>query len=684
MSWTELRHLLLALLIALPFVASAQRGDKEEACSAVPEGKTLKLYEKGINGSKYDRAERVAFLEEAFDRDDQCMACLFEWGRLEFNSIKRSRGSFYPAQQPLLQLTDACPFFRAEAWYMLGAMAYADREYEAAQSYFEEYLRFPPASEEVLGKRRDRYVKEVKEVLPTIAFELAFRENEGKYHPASIPPVSTPRDEFLPALSPDGSLLFFTRRERYKAKGDVVSTESEVFYAAEREVGEEFKAGSALESPFNTGARYGGASISVDNRELYIAASNPTRSNPDNIDLYVTEYEFLDQDYNGDFFYIWGPLTPVATLNTPDGWEAQPALSADGSELFFAAVNADSRQDRNGNPTMDIWSSTRSESGEWLPARMLPAPVNSNSNDKAPFLHPDGKTLYFASDRRPGGGGYDIWMCRRDTSGAWSEATNFGAPLNTSGDEQGLVVSTNGTEAFFSGRRDGTQGMDIIRFPVPDEMKPESVFIVQGDLLGPDSAVPAGARLYLQYAQSKNVQEIEVNRQDGHFASVVRATEGEDVLLVAEADGIAFEAQVVFDADSKTSPPDRFDTPMELEEASNGEPFEIGDIQFATNSAEINRTSLLMLDLFASYLLRNEAIGVHIKGHTDDRGRPEDNQVLSENRAARVAAALEQFGVPSNRITHAGFGQSAPVASNATAEGRSQNRRTEFEIRLGH
>ena len=683
MSWTERTCLLLATLIALPFLTFAQWEDEEKACAAVLEGKTLKLYEKGINGSKYDRAERVAFLEEAFERDEACMACLFEWGRLEFNEIKRSRGSFYPAQQPLLQLIDACPFFRAEAWYMLGAMAYADREYEAAQSYFDEYLRFPPASEEVLGKRRDRYVAEVKEVLPTIAFELAFRENEGKYHPASIPPVSTPRDEFLPALSPDGSLLFFTRRERYKAKGDVVSTESEVFYAAEREVGDEFSAGLALESPFNSGARYGGASISVDNRELYIAASNPTGGNPDNIDLYVTEYEIVERDNDGAYFYVWGPLAPVAALNTTDGWEAQPALSADGNELFFAAVNANSRQDRNGNPTMDIWSSTRASTGEWQPAQMLPSPINSDSNDKAPFLHPDGKTLYFASDRRPGGGGYDIWMCRRDDTGAWGEATNFGAPLNTSGDEQGLVVSTNGAEAFFSGRRDGTQGMDIIRFPVPDAMKPESVFIVQGDLLGPDNEVPEGARLYLQYAQSKNVQEIEVNRQDGHFASVVRASE-EDVLLVAEADGIAFEAQVVFDADSEASPPDRLDTPVELEEASNGEPFEIGDIQFATNSAEINRTSLLMLDLFAAYLLRNDAIGVHIKGHTDDRGRPEDNQVLSENRAARVAEALEQFGVPSSRITHAGFGQSQPVASNATAEGRSQNRRTEFEIRLAN
>mgnify|MGYP005733645545 FL=1 len=94
--------------------------------------------------------------------------------------------------------------------------------------------------------------------------------------------------------------------------------------------------------------------------------------------------------------------------------------------------------------------------------------------------------------------------------------------------------------------------------------------------------------------------------------------------------------------------------------ASNGQPFEIGDIQFATNSAEINRTSLLILDLFAAYLIRNDAIGVHIKGHTDDRGRPEDNQVLSEARAAQVATTLEMFGVPASRITHRVLGNRAP------------------------
>ena len=671
------------LMGTAPLVHGQWDEEEEELCNSPIESKALKLFEKGLDGAKYDRSERVAFFEAAYERDERCMGCLFEWGRLEFNSIKRSQGSFFSAKEPLITLVETCPFFRAEAWYMLGAMAYADREYAEAQVYFEEYLLFPPAPEEVLGKRRDRYVEEVNEVMPRIAFELAFRKNEGAYHPASIPPISTIRDEFLPALSPDGSLLFFTRRERHKAKGDVVSTESEVFYAAERQVDAEFTPGTALESPFNTGARYGGASISVDNRELYIAASNPTGSHPDNIDLYVTTYEIVDRDDNGEFFYVWESLRPVDALNTQDGWEAQPALSADGTELFFAAVNEQSVLDANGNPTMDIWVSTRAKNGDWEAPQMLPEPVNSASNDKAPFLHPDGQTLYFASDRRPGGGGYDIWVCRRDdATGSWGEATNFGAPLNTESDEQGLVVSTNGSEAFISGRRDGTQGMDIIRFPMPAELRPESVFIVQGDLLGSDQHVPEGARLYLQYAQSKDVQEIAIDSRDGHFASVVRAQEGEDVLLVAEADGIAFETQVIYDAQAPEPPAGLVEAPLVLETAANGEPFEIGDIQFATNSADINRTSLLMLELFASYLMRNDAIGVHIKGHTDNRGTPEDNQTLSENRARSVANALEAFGVSAERLTFKGLGQTHPIASNDTEEGRGQNRRTEFEIRL--
>jgi outer membrane protein OmpA-like peptidoglycan-associated protein len=345
-------------------------------------------------------------------------------------------------------------------------------------------------------------------------------------------------------------------------------------------------------------------------------------------------------------------------------------------------VNANSITDASGNPTMDIWLSRLDAEGSWQEPELLPSPINTTTNDKSPFLHPDGRTLYFASDRQPGGGGYDVWMCQRDSSGAWGKAKNLGSPVNTDGDEHGLVVSADGTEAMFASRRIGTKGLDILRFPMPEEFKPDPVFVVKGTVNDTDGDIPDGAKLYLQYAQSRRIEEVKINNDDGRFASVVNMAAGEDVLLIAEADGIAFEAQVLYDHEASEPPLNNKTTSIELEAAENGQGFEIGDIQFKSNSSAINRTSLLIIEQFSAYLLRNEAIGVHVIGHTDDRGDSAQNQTLSEQRAQSVANAIGSNGVEESRISYEGKGQSSPIESNATDEGRSKNRRTEFQIRL--
>ena len=244
------------------------------------------------------------------------------------------------------------------------------------------------------------------------------------------------------------------------------------------------------------------------------------------------------------------------------------------------------------------------------------------------------------------------------------------------------MVSADGTEAMFASRRMGTKGLDILKFPVPEEFKPEPVFVVKGTVSNAEGNIPDGAKLYLQYAQSRNVEEVKINSGDGRFASVVKMGAGEDVLLIAEADGIAFEAQVLYDHESDRVPANNQITSIELDAAENGQGFEIGDIQFRSNSSSINRTSLLMLEQFSAYLLRNKAIGVHVIGHTDDRGDREENQDLSELRAESVARAIQSNGVDANRISFEGKGQSAPIDSNESEEGRSRNRRTEFQIRL--
>ena len=98
--------------------------------------------------------------------------------------------------------------------------------------------------------------------------------------------------------------------------------------------------------------------MSIDNRLLIIAASNPTPKNPKNIDLFKTTYHVDGKDDKGEFFYYWGDLELLGPqINTPQGWESQPTLSADGKELFFASARENSTLDADGNPTMDIYSS---------------------------------------------------------------------------------------------------------------------------------------------------------------------------------------------------------------------------------------------------------------------------------------------------------------------------------------
>lgn len=681
---TGMNRLILSLTAVLFFLSLAgtsyaqEELDEENICHSDPSEKAAKALEKGMRSSKYDVEQRIEFLREAWATDEDCFECLFQLGMLEFWNYRSGKGDASEAEEALLELANRCPNYRDDAWYALGVLALAKKNQEKALIHFEQYLDFESDFDESFGSRRDKRIEEVRSVVEKIEFELAFWKHQDSFIPVPISELSSSDDEFLPVLSPDGSMLFFTRKELIKNKGDIVTTESEIFRVSLRD-STDFTAGMPMESPFNTGNRYGGATISIDNREMFIAAINPNPMNDRNIDIYSTKYTVNEDAQNAIEKYAWGPLTLVENINSPDGWEAQPALSPDGKELYFARINGESIRDENGNPSMDIWVSLRKADGGWSNPTLLPAPINSQAHDKAPFLHPDGKTMYFASDRKPGGGGYDIWMSRRDENGNWEAPTNFGAPINTSGNEHGLVVSANGTEAFFSSNRAGTKGLDIISFPVPEEMKPKEVFILTGNAGSIGDSLHQPTRLYLKYAQSKRVQEIEIDRLDGHFASVVETGMNEDVLLVAEGDGFSFESQIIHDRNSDT-PKNRFQASISSFDEKDEKPFEIGEIQFETNSYQVSRTSQLMLAEFAEFLNRKGNYTIKVMGHTDSQGNKSENQILSENRANAVAAVLIEHGIPPAFIVSEGYGDTKPLATNSTPEGRAQNRRTEFDV----
>ena len=116
---------------------------------------------------------------------------------------------------------------------------------------------------------------------------------------------------------------------------------------------------------------------------------------------------------------------------------------------------------------------------------------------------------------------------------------------------------------------------------------------------------------------------------------------------------------------------------------ANGEPTakDEYDILFATDSATLRYDQLGDLNAVAASLQRYPDSRIEIVGHTDHDGDAAYNQDLSERRARAVQAALQQAGVPAARLTAIGRGESQPVASNYTAQGKAANRRVEIFIR---
>jgi outer membrane protein OmpA-like peptidoglycan-associated protein len=662
----------LALSLLLTSPANAQ-----DKCAPVTHSKAEKLLEKGTNKDKYGPEERADWLAKAIEEDPACLACRVEIAEVMFSRFKRSGQGGDEAGEHAQAVIEACPSFSPAVHYISGALAYADRQWADAEDAFLSFLQWAPND---APRSVERQIEEVRDVLPLIAFERSFWANADAFDPEVVTGVNTPADEFLPALSPDGSLLFFTRRSMHKAKGDVVSREIEVFEMARRlNAPTAFSESSPLPSPFNAGAQYGGASISVDNRELWIAASNPVPSNPNNVDLFVTTYEVIGHDEDNHPLYEWGQLEPATSFNTETGWEAQPALSSDGNALYFARIDGQTTPDPNGNPTMDLMVSSRLPDGGWSTPTPLPAPINSNANDKAPFLHPDGKTLFFASDRTPGGGGYDLWMTRKDMNGNWSSPENIGAPINSPQDEHGMVVDIDGKTAFFAGRRTGTKALDVLAFPLPEALQPEEVILIQGALRTPEGlpAREASVTLEVMGTDVTERRELQVRPDDGRYATVVtKPADDEHLVLTTEGEGVAFDAvEIQVDSRSAVAVADLEARPLAFDE-----PMEMRNIEFPVDGSALDAGSMRLLKSFASYLHRHPSFHARLEGHTDNTGDPEANIVLSANRAEAVKDFLIEQGVGAERLEAKGFGAARPIADNNTSAGKSANRRTEFAI----
>jgi outer membrane protein OmpA-like peptidoglycan-associated protein/tetratricopeptide (TPR) repeat protein len=666
------------LSMVCSFVAYSQN------CEYVPSKNIQKLLDKSAASKKYKSDERISFLEKAVEEDPECLPCLLKLGEMKFIHAKLNNSSFDGSLKVYEDLKAKCEDYHSEMYYYMGAMNYAGQHYEEAVIYFEKFLRFPDSDPAKFNPSYDKKYAEVEEALISVkAYNKIFNGNKNYvFNPKKVSGVSTMSDEYLPMIAPDGEILFFTRLVLKQAKGDITGKQIEEFTWSKRaDINSDFDKGVALERPFNKGGSYGGATLSIDNKELIIAKSNPVKDNPDNIDLFSTKFERVTKS-DGTVGYVWSEWVSLGEgINTPDGWEAQPSLSGDGQTLIFAGVRPECMKDNSGNFTHDLFVSRKQSDGTWGKCTPLPASINTSGQEKAPFIHSDSHTIYFSSDGHLGVGGMDFFYAKMNDDGTFTEIENMGAPINDENDQIGIVVSSDGELAYFGANRYlGEKSYDIFQFYVPEKAKPERIAIIKGEIKADDGTPAQNASVTIQYAQSGGEEQVKVNNDDGSYAAVVRTSKKEDVVLKVEGDNIAFNAHVISKKEND-DPAAILKLNLETSVVAENKPFVINDIYYSTSSTSISEESKLILIQFADYLKDHPSWVIEIRGHTDNIGDDKSNESLSLGRANQVKDFLVDYGVKVEQLSAKGYGKSKPMVSNDTEAGRAKNRRTEFVIK---
>lgn len=566
-----------------------------------------------------------------------------------------------------------CPSYHSDAYYYSARLLYNFSEKTAALSYLETFMKFDSIYP---GEQASNYEKLKADILPVyreLRFPIEAQQSPVPFDVARVAQVSSKQDEYFPMLSPDNALIFYTRKADKTNLGDISGYLQEEFTVSNASTTNQFDSGRPLPKPFNDGqfTNYGSASLAADNREMILCACKAEKVyNKDylNCDLYSSRYQLKKGSTDQ---YEWTTLVNLGTnINTKDGWEAQPSLSADGQILYFTSL-------RKGSQDNDIYFSEKQADGSWGPAKPF-ALVNTAGKDKSPFFHQDGETFYFVSESsrlRPGMGGLDIFMMRKENDG-WGPIQNIGYPINTSADELGLFVSTDGKQAYFSSQQ--AQNWDIFSFELHEAARPKETRILSGTLKDKNGRSVADAALTVR-SQDPNIPQLSTkSNDDGSYAIAVHVDQ--KISIEASKENYSFQAQVL-SVEELQKPNLKIEAkPLQIDTLEEGSAYAIEAIVFATDATLLSPDAELLLQGFANYLNKQAGLRIQINGHTDDVGDAARNQVLSEERAKAVAAYLEGQGVAAERMQYKGYGEAQPRVANSSAANRALNRRTEFEI----
>lgn len=531
-----------------------------------------------------------------------------------------------------------------------GRALFESGDYKSAIPALQKYAQSPQATK--------KYLAQVDELIANSQFAIKATAEPQPYNPQNLGPNVNSRDmEYFPSISADGLTLVFTHRNPIGEQSD------EDFWITTRDsVNGPWKKSGPLRGQLNTRLNEGAQSITSSGNVIFFAACE-RQEGLGSCDIYASFYQ-------GKGTYS-KPMNLGPQINSV-AWESQPSISSDGRTLYF--VRGLGSTARN----LDLYYSTLSAEGYWSEAKKVEGLINTPEKETSPYIHFDNQSLYFSSNGHPGMGDLDFFVSRRQPDGTWGEPQNLGYPINTPGQEFSLIVAPDGKIGFFSSDNiEGGYGLlDLYSFELPEESRAQEIAYIKGRVINKKTREPISAEIEFSDINKNTVVLTEQSGKDGNYFSVLPGRA--DYALSIQKKGFLFYSKNF--TLSTESAERAYVLNVELIPIEVGKKVKLENIFFDFDSYKLQERSFSELNTIYSFLKENPGVEISIEGHTDNQGTAAYNKSLSENRAKSVYTYLVEKGIAKERLSYKGYGDTQPVATNDTEEGRALNRRTEVKI----
>ncbi|MGD0340849.1 MAG: OmpA family protein [Bacteroidales bacterium] len=571
------------------------------------------------------------------------------------------------------------------------ALQFAGKYSEAIEK-LNSYLNSP-------GKKSEQNISDAKRYIEECNSALIITKDTLRIEIKNIGPnINSDADEYAEIFTADGKTMYFASRREF--------SKSSTLYA-DGKFDENIFVSTIIDGTWGTAATTGKKlNTKFCETPLYINAAG------DELFIYAGYQNGGDIKVSVQKKNEWKAPSDIPYKINGRGAETSFTFNPAGNEIWYVT---DKGKDRLGGK--DIYIIKKLNEKKWSKPVNAGPNINSPLDEESVRFSDLGDTVWFSSKGHDSMGGFDIFYSVKGVNGEWGKAVNCGFPINSAWDDIFYNKPKGSKSFYFASNRPGTiGGLDIfagkplppkpivlppappkrdtvvirdtvvvikqvVQAPPQPAVAPippkEVILYLVGKVKDSETSDPVLAKIdVIDLATDQNIATTASSDVDGTYR--VRLPDKKAYMVDFRGTGYLSDMKRISIPANYSS--DEYSLNVSLIKIKVGKKVVLNNILFETGKSILTTSSYAELDRLYNILIDNAQMKIEISGHTDKTGSEPLNFKLSQDRAKAVVEYLVRKGIDRSRLEYKGFGSLQPIADNATAAGRTKNRRVEFKI----